>query len=224
MSHELRTPLAAILGYAELMQEGFYEPQGQNRWMPSPASAPTASTCWVSSTPCSTSPRSSQDSSTSTSASMPWRTWSRRCARRRSRWRRTRSLRSRLMLPSACRSALATSSASPKCYSTWSAMPSSSPMRARCASLRRPRTASSPSLWRTPGPASLRGAEPHLRAVPPGRQLQHQGQGRDRARSCHRQADRGDARRAYLGGVDTGPGRHLPAAAADPRRRLGVGP
>ena len=25
MSHELRTPLAAILGYAELMQEGFYE-------------------------------------------------------------------------------------------------------------------------------------------------------------------------------------------------------
>jgi len=28
MSHELRTPLAAILGFAELMQEGFYEPQG----------------------------------------------------------------------------------------------------------------------------------------------------------------------------------------------------
>jgi signal transduction histidine kinase len=28
MSHELRTPLAAILGYAEHIQEGFYEPQG----------------------------------------------------------------------------------------------------------------------------------------------------------------------------------------------------
>src|SRR6476469_9579516 len=26
MSHELRTPLAAILGYAELMREGFYGP------------------------------------------------------------------------------------------------------------------------------------------------------------------------------------------------------
>ena len=44
-----------------------------------------------------------------------------------------------------------------------------------------------------------RGAEPRLRAVPPGRQLQYQGQGRDRPRPRHRQADRRDARRSHLG-------------------------
>jgi signal transduction histidine kinase len=56
MSHELRTPLAAILGYAELIQEAFMACSLRSRWMPSAASAPTASTSWASSTPCWTSP------------------------------------------------------------------------------------------------------------------------------------------------------------------------
>ena len=45
MSHELRTPLAAILGYAELMQEGFYDPLGQKSLDALPASAQTEGTC-----------------------------------------------------------------------------------------------------------------------------------------------------------------------------------
>jgi GAF domain-containing protein len=51
----------------------------------------------------------------------------------------------------------------------------------------------------------------HLRTVPPGRQLQHQGQGRHWVGAGHRQTDRGNARRPHLGKVDTGPGCHLPA-------------
>ena len=43
------------------------------------------------------------------------------------------------------------------------------------------------------------GAEARLRAVPPDRQLQHQGQGRHRPRARHRQADRRDARWSHLG-------------------------
>jgi GAF domain-containing protein len=66
MSHELRTPLAAILGYAELIQEGFYEPQGPKSLDALTRICSNASTCWASSTPCSTSPRSSPANSPST--------------------------------------------------------------------------------------------------------------------------------------------------------------
>jgi signal transduction histidine kinase len=59
MSHELRTPLAAILGYAELIQEGFYEPQGPKSHDALTRSGPTASTSWASSIPSLILPRSS---------------------------------------------------------------------------------------------------------------------------------------------------------------------
>jgi two-component system NtrC family sensor kinase len=63
MSHELRTPLAAILAMPSSCRKDSTSPSARNPSMPSPASAPTASTYWASSTPSSTSPRSSPASS-----------------------------------------------------------------------------------------------------------------------------------------------------------------
>jgi signal transduction histidine kinase len=63
MSHELRTPLAAILGYAELMQEGFYELQGPKSLDALTRIRSNGKHLWASSTPSSTSPRSSPASS-----------------------------------------------------------------------------------------------------------------------------------------------------------------
>jgi signal transduction histidine kinase len=59
MSHELRTPLAAILGYAELMQDGFYDPLGQKSLDALTRIRSNGKHLLASSTPCSTWLRSS---------------------------------------------------------------------------------------------------------------------------------------------------------------------
>src|SRR5262245_21014407 len=63
MSHELRTPLAAILGYAELMQEGFYEPQGPKSLDALTRIRSNGQHLRASSIRCSISPRSNPASS-----------------------------------------------------------------------------------------------------------------------------------------------------------------
>jgi GAF domain-containing protein len=64
MSHELRTPLAAILGYAELLQEGFYEPQGPKSLAALTRIRANGKHLLGLIIPCSTSPRSNLASST----------------------------------------------------------------------------------------------------------------------------------------------------------------
>jgi deoxyribodipyrimidine photolyase len=71
----------------------------RNRLMRSPVFARTASTCWASSTPSSTSLTSSPASSSSISANTRLRTSSRPCAPPPSHWRRTRSSHSRPRSP-----------------------------------------------------------------------------------------------------------------------------
>jgi signal transduction histidine kinase len=66
MSHELRTPLAAILGYAELIQEGFYGALPEKSLDALARIRSNDKSCWASSTPCLTSPRLSPASSPST--------------------------------------------------------------------------------------------------------------------------------------------------------------
>src|SRR5262249_15225523 len=51
---------------------------------------------------------------------------------------------------------------------------------------------------------TTRPAGSDLRAVPPGGQLEHEGEGRHGPWPRHRQADRRDARRPHLGRVDAG--------------------
>jgi GAF domain-containing protein len=132
MSHELRTPLAAILGYAELMQEGFYEPLGQKSLDALTRIRSNGKhLLGLINTVLDIAKIESGQFTLNTST--PSRVWSRPFAPQPSPWRRTRSSRSRPRWPSRYQSVLATSSASPRCYLILSATRSSSRTPARYA-------------------------------------------------------------------------------------------
>ena len=98
-----RTPLAAILGYAELMQEGFYEPLGQKSMDALTRIRSNGKhLLGLINTVLDIAKIESGQFSLNL-ASTRSRAWSRQCARRPSRWPRPRSSRSRPRSPSACR-------------------------------------------------------------------------------------------------------------------------
>ena len=133
MSHELRTPLAAILGYAELIQEGFYEPPGTEivgRTHPHPLQwqAPAGPDQYGARhrqdrvRPVQPQPRRVRDGERGRDGARGNRGTGRdQEARAQDRGCQV-----------ACRSAWATSSASPRSCSISSAMLSSSPTRVKC--------------------------------------------------------------------------------------------
>ena len=137
MSHELRTPLAAILGYAELMQEGFYEPLGKKSLdaLTRIRSNGKHLLGLINTVLDIAKIESGQFSLSLSEYALDSVVETVRVATEFSR--RPRSSRSRPMLPCACRSAWATSSASRRYFSTSSATRSSSPTRAKCTSQRR---------------------------------------------------------------------------------------
>ena len=146
MSHELRTPLAAILGYAELMQEGFYGPQSDKS---SDALKRIQSNGkhllgLINTVLDIAKIESGQFSLNLAEYALESVVETVRAATES--LAQNKSLPSRPMSPRVCRSAWATSSALPRCCSTSSATPSSSPIPARSASPPKPWMATSLSV------------------------------------------------------------------------------
>src|SRR5262245_51143762 len=204
MSHELRTPLAAILGYAELIQEGFYEPQG-----PKSVDALTRI--------CSNGKHllglintvldiakieSGQFTLNMTEYAIESVVETVRAATESPRPEQEAHAHdlSGQVAPDRARRR-----ATPHAGATQSRGQCHQVHRRRRGEHRRGR-AERPFRHlsdRYRARHTTRPTRSDLRSVPPGRQFTYQGQGRYGPRPRHRQADRGDARRPYLGGVDT---------------------
>ena len=201
MSHELRTPLAAILGYAELMQEGFYgalseksmdaltriRSNGKHLLGPDQHRARHRQDRVR---PVQLEPRRVRAS----------RAWSRRCARQPSRLAETKKLALKTdvakKLPVGLGDEQRLTQVLLNLVGNAIKFTDTGEVRITATAMNGHFTVAVTDTG--PGiPAG--GAEARLRAVPPDRQLQHQGQGRHRPRARHRQADRRDARRSHLG-------------------------
>lgn len=133
MSHELRTPLAAILGYAELMEEGIYEPLGEQSLAAlARIRANGKHLLGLINTVLDIAKiESGQFTLNVTEYSMGGS--SRRCGPPPSRSRKTSGSRLPPRSPTPCRSASAMSSVLRRCYSISSAMRSSLPILVRSA-------------------------------------------------------------------------------------------
>ena len=138
MSHELRTPLAAILGYAELMQEGFYEPLAEKSMdaLTRIRSNGKHLLGLINTVLDIAKIESGQFSLNLGEYALESVVETVRAATES--LAETKKLALKTDVAKSCRSAWATSSASPRCCSTSSATPSSSPIPAKCASLRQP--------------------------------------------------------------------------------------